>query len=73
MNIVVQIYCFNKCGVFLKGFNPHLPFGHHIFGDLNFYLFIRIRGFSTFSIVYTIYEGVQRINLVFNLDLKKVS
>jgi hypothetical protein len=25
VHIVVQICCYNKCGIVLKGFNPHLP------------------------------------------------
>jgi hypothetical protein len=67
----MEIYCFSKCGVFLKGFNPHLPFGDHLFGDFIF-IFIGTKGFCTFSIVYIIDEGVQKSNLVFNSDLEGV-
>jgi hypothetical protein len=35
-------------------------------------IFIGTRGFSAFSIVYTIDEGVQKSGLDFNSDLEKV-
>ncbi len=66
----MQIYCYNKCGVVLEELNPHLPFGDHLLGF--FFSLIRTKGFSTFSIVYIVYEGVQKSDLVFNLNLEGV-
>jgi len=30
---VVQICCYNKCGMLLEELNPHLPFGDHLLGN----------------------------------------
>jgi hypothetical protein len=41
----------------MQELNPHLPFGDHVMGNF-FVFFIITKGFSTFSILYTIDEGV---------------
>ncbi len=55
---VVQICCYNKCGVILGELNPHLPFGNHLLWNFLFFYLIRTKWFFAFSIVYTIDEGV---------------
>jgi len=54
---VVQICCYSKCGMVIEELNPHLPFGDHLLGNF-FCFFIGTRGFSTFSIVCILDEGV---------------
>ncbi len=71
MHIVVQICCYNKCGIVLQGFNSHLLFGDHLLG-LFFYFLYRNKIIFAFYVVYTIDESVQKNNLVFNLDLERV-
>ncbi len=72
MHIVVQIYCYNKCGIGLQGFNPHIPFGDHLLGNFFCFFFIRTRKFSAFSIVNIIDEGIHKNTLIFNSDLERV-
>jgi len=66
----VQIYCYNKCGIILEEFNPHLPFGdflgrfnpHLPFGDFLggfFFHFLQgQKGFLYFFVVYIVDKGV---------------
>jgi hypothetical protein len=37
VHILVQICCYSKCGIGLRGFNPHLPFNDHLLGNLFFF------------------------------------
>jgi hypothetical protein len=68
---VMQICCYNKCGVALEELNPHLPFGDHLLGHF-FYFFTGIRGFYTFFVVYTIDESVQKMWFNFQFKFKGV-
>jgi hypothetical protein len=74
VNIVMSIYCFNKCGIALEEFIHiyHLPFGNHLLGNFFSIFFIGTKGLSTFSIIYIIDEGVHKSGLIFNSNLKGV-
>jgi hypothetical protein len=49
--MLVQIYCYNKCGVVLEELNPHLPFGDHFLG-IFFCIGQEQEGFLHFPLVY---------------------
>jgi hypothetical protein len=71
VHIIIQICYYSKCGIVLQGFNLHLPFGNHLLGHL-IYFFIGTRGFSVFSIVYIIDDGVQKNSLIFNSNVRSI-
>ncbi len=48
VHIIVQIYCYSKCGIGLQGFNPHLPFGNHLLGNFFCFFLDEEKGFLHF-------------------------